>query len=366
MRTAATEASTIQIPPAVQAILANDRPERATPPRKPRRWPDEVVVTPDRIWALDSGRASALLPGRFLAALGVPASTVAGVRIGDVHRLADSLPPAVRARVEAVLGVRCGDVVAANGRPDAAGRTGASPGKATLVRTVGGGPRTWIGSTLAPTWWGKSDVPGGRSDVAAMEVQVDRRGDWFTLGDLARASLRALEAGFESTPPPPSASGCVVLGRGGPRIGAKRLAANDVLSAWSMRVEIAPGATLADLLRWLRGAPKAIEDLVRFRIRVALSRGRAPAEGREAIGDRVVVQPVEVDRSPSYWVQLYLFSGCQSYSLSFCSARAVARLPLSLERADLHERGAGGGRPFEISLGDLVEGVAGELGFMCP
>jgi hypothetical protein len=199
-----------------------------------------------------------------------------------------------------------------------------------------------------------------------MEVKADRRGDWFTLGDLVRASLRALETGFESTPPPPSAFGCIVLAQGGPRIGARRLAANDALSAWNMRVEIAPGATLADLLRWLRGAPKTIDDLVRFRIRGALSRGRASAEGREVNGERVVVRPVEVDRSPSYWVQLHLFSGCQSYSLSFCSARAVARLPLSLERADLHERGAGGGRPFEISFGDLVEGVAGELGFMRP
>jgi hypothetical protein len=43
--------------------------------------------------------------------------------------------------------------------------------------------------------------------------------------------------------------------------------------------------------------------------------------------------------------------------------RAVAGLPFSLGCTDLHEHGAGGGRPFEISLGELVVGVAGELGF---
>jgi hypothetical protein len=361
-RTAAADGSTSAIPPEVQAILSKDW-DPAAPSRAPLRWPDEVVVTPDRIWAVDSGSASALAPDRLLAALSVTVSTVEGVRVGDVHRLVTSLPPAIRARAEEVLGVRCDAAIARNS--GAARRTGAGPGEAELVRTVAGDPKIWIGSTFAPTWWEESDVPRSRPDIAALQVKVTRRGPWFTLGDLARAALRALEVGLERTPPPPSAFGIVTLARGGPRIGAQRLAASDLLSAWNMRVEIAPGATLSDLITWLRGAPQAVDDLVRFRMRNALSRGRVPAEGRMARGDRLVVQPVEVDRRSSYWVQMFLVSGSELYGLSYCSARAVARLPLSLDRADLHESGRGGGRPFEISLGDLVGGVAGELAFMC-
>lgn len=358
-----------KLPSEVRAVVESRewRRERRASGRVPC-WPEHIVILRDGVWEICSGRARRLKPQRLLAALDTEATLGPDVRVGDIMRFVTALPPHAKEQLLEIVGP-LPRVIRAD--EDWGTRPSSTPpGIGRICRAVASTGPLSIGTHLVLESPASSSPPPDGADMRSFVVRIGAGSGepWCRLMNVIGASLRASCFGQETSPPRPSQFGTIVLTSGGPRVVGRALRPDEVLSAWNMRLTIGRGATLGGFVHWIqRASPtklKAVAALGRFKMQSALrKKGRAKPHTRH---DRLVVGAVEMESWSRHWVQVHMVSSRKRYGLMLCSLRSVADFPLSMARRDCHELGIRPPRPFEISLGDFIVGIADEFGFMKP